>query len=115
MPRGGYRPGAGRPKGSKNKPKQARTAASAQTTATGTATAEDVDPLSYLLKVMNDPSAEQTRRDRMAIAAAPLVHVKPTELGKKAKRTEDAKKLLEGGRFAPAQAPLVLTQPDKLN
>jgi len=44
-------------------------------------------PLDYMLYVMNDPSADVARRDRMAIAAAPFVHARADEapLGKKAK------------------------------
>ena len=31
-------------------------------------------PLAYMLDVMNDSEADATRRDRMAIAAAPFMH-----------------------------------------
>jgi hypothetical protein len=42
-------------------------------------------PLEYMLSVMNDNEADISRRDRMAIAAAPYVHGRPPEadLGKK--------------------------------
>src|SRR4051794_35513527 len=47
---------------------------------------ENLDPLAYMLRVMNDPGAEPERRDRMAIAAAPFMHpVQPT--WQKAKRS----------------------------
>ncbi len=35
-------------------------------------------PLEHMLKVMNDPNADNERRDRMAVAAAPYVHPKLT-------------------------------------
>lgn len=67
MPRGGNRPGAGRPKGSK----QVRSSAPLIRRAKA---AGKPMPLEYLLEVMNDP--EQGTRERLsaAIAAAPYVH-----------------------------------------
>ena len=67
MPRGGHRPGAGRPKGSK----QVRSSAPLIRRAKA---AGKPMPLDYLLDVMNDP--EQGLRERLsaAIAAAPYVH-----------------------------------------
>jgi phage terminase small subunit len=67
MPRGGKRPGAGRPKGSKNKtsleqPEQREHYKGVQS------------PLDYMLAVMRDPLARFRRRDAMARAAAPYVH-----------------------------------------
>jgi len=47
-------------------------------------------PLQYLLTVMNDPAADPARRDRMAVAAAPFVHAKPGDLGKKQQALLDA-------------------------
>jgi hypothetical protein len=46
-----------------------------------------VTPLEYMLHVVNDPKADVDRRDRMAIAAAPFVHEKVTDvaIGKKQK------------------------------
>ena len=35
-----------------------------------------MSPLAYMLTVMNDPDADPARRDRMAVAAAPYVHVR---------------------------------------
>ena len=71
MSHGGKRPGAGRPKGVKNKLTESviREAAEAGEM-----------PLEYMLRVMrscaeNDPD----RADRMAIAAAPYMHVKKKE------------------------------------
>jgi phage terminase small subunit len=49
-------------------------------------------PLEYMLAVMNDPKADRTRRDRMATAAAPYVHGRPTDVqpGKKETRQIEA-------------------------
>jgi hypothetical protein len=73
MARGGYRPGAGRPKGARSQPKAERPLRGKRS------------PLDYMLAVMNDADADPTRRDRMAIAAAPYVHAKADALGKKEK------------------------------
>ena len=44
-----------------------------------------MQPLEYMLAVMNDPAADEARRDRMAMAAAPYCHprVAYTVKGKK--------------------------------
>jgi hypothetical protein len=56
------------------------------------ATAAKMLPLEYMLAVMNDPTADDTRRDRMAIAAASFCHPRMAEtgIGKKARETEAA-------------------------
>ena len=74
--RGGERPGSGRPKRS----------ALPQRDRIVTATAPwRMSPLEYMLEVMNNPDADPARRDHMAIAAAPYVHVRAADakLGKK--------------------------------
>jgi len=50
-------------------------------------------PLDYMLSVMRDETADETRRDKMAVAAAPFVHERAAEkkLGKKEAREEAAK------------------------
>lgn len=65
MPRGGARPGAGRPKGSRNTPKMEN----APKQYPGAET-----PLAYLLAVMNDPEADPARRDAAARAILPFTH-----------------------------------------
>jgi len=69
MKRGGKRSGAGRPKGSRQKITEEvlRTAAEAGET-----------PLEYILRIMRTCD-NPDRADRMAIAAAPYLHVKKTE------------------------------------
>lgn len=70
------------------------------------AAAENLTPLDYMLKVMNNPAAESDRRDRMAIAAAPFVHPRKGEgTGKKEEKGERAK-AAGSGKFAAGQAPL---------
>jgi hypothetical protein len=65
MARGGKRSGAGRKTGSLSKRSQEVAAAMV---ATG-----DL-PLTYMLQVMRDETADRQRRDEMAKAAAPYVH-----------------------------------------
>jgi hypothetical protein len=50
-------------------------------------------PLDYLLMVINDPTADSDRKDRLAIAAAPYCHPRLTDAppqGKKDQRAEAA-------------------------
>ena len=98
MARGGYRPGAGRPKGSEpfEKAKDRREAKAA-----------GLSPLEYMLQVMNDAGAEDSRRDRMAVAAAPFVHAKPGDApkGKKEEADDAAHEVASGGKFAPRGTP----------
>ena len=67
MPRGGRRPGAGRPKGSANK--RTREVADA-------AAALGNSPLEYLLKAFANPQTSQRRRDRLAEVCMPYMHAK---------------------------------------
>ena len=66
MPRGGARPGAGRPKGSAGK---SSAALRERALASG-----DETPLDYMLRVMHDTRISKKRRDDMAKAAAPYLH-----------------------------------------
>ena len=52
-----------------------------------------LSPLDYMLTVINDPAASVTRRDRMAIAAAPYVHPRAGDFkrGKKVRQAEAAR------------------------
>lgn len=85
MPKGGPRPGQGRPRGSKNgAPSMAPEAEAARE-----APSLGMTPLEYMLHVMRDPQADAARRDRMAQAAAPYLHPK-AEPPKKPKAEEIA-------------------------
>ena len=79
MPKGGARPGAGRPKkGDQLSPKMILTEAMLA----------GMSPLEYMLSVMRDPSADEARRDRMAQAAAPYCHARAEAAGKKQQAEE---------------------------
>src|SRR5215831_115582 len=101
MPKGGYRPRSGpmplkpaRKPAARSRSKTPRPALSADERAelaaqTAAIVAEigiggKATPLEYMLAVMQDPTADALRRDRMAIAAAPYVHPRAGETGKKA-------------------------------
>lgn len=66
---------------------------------------ENLTPLEYALRVMNDPREAKERRDRLCVAAMPFVHVKKGEGGKREAAAEKAEKL-STGKFAAAPAPL---------
>ncbi|HEV8035965.1 hypothetical protein [Yoonia sp.] len=102
MARGGSRPGAGRPrKGEIAAPKTQAEAERPSVKLNG------LSPLEYMIQVMNDGKADDGRRDRMAVAAAPFVHMKPAEaaLGKKEQKQAAADRAASGGKFAPPSAP----------
>lgn len=113
MARGGFRPGAGRPKKSladvpprlapPPPPGGIKEAVQESVVA---AVEGATSPLEYMLAVMNDPAVDAVRRDRMAIAAAPFVHGR---LGENAvgKREEDADAARRGatGKYAPPPPP----------
>ena len=64
-----------------------------------------MSPLDYMLMVMRDDGEDPARRDRMAMAAAPYVHVRAAEEkpGKKEEADERAK--VAAKKFAPGAAP----------
>ena len=101
MGSGGKRPGAGRPKGTK---------AEKPDTIIPDTTEMTMAPLDFMLMVMNDVTASPSLRIRMAIAAAPFVHLRKGVVGtgKKAQRQERAKKA-GSGKFASSAPP---TPPD---
>ena len=101
MPRGGFRVGAGRPKGSKGKTTKTKTIPI-------TRDGETITPLEFMLRVLNDPNADKELRAKMAIAAAPYVHPKAGE-GKKNDRADRAKKA-GAGKFAQGKAPFRVLQ-----
>jgi len=100
MASGGYRIGAGRPVGAKGKVKIAPT----EKVKPG-GKAEKLNPLEYMLNVMNDELADKNRRDKMAIACAPFIHSRKGEgLGKKDEASERAK-TAGAGRFSASASP----------
>lgn len=107
MARGGYRPGAGRPKGSKSKPKEPIPGVVSAPSKPRKARKQpepsvpeqkieparpDEAPLDYMLRIMRDPEADPARRDRMAALAAPYVHSRAADAkpGKKEQRRQAA-------------------------
>lgn len=94
MPRGGYRPGAGRKPAA---PRELEVKHVAPDIRAAAKTCK-LTPLEYMLGVMNDPSADETRRDRMAQAAAPYVHPKAADAapGKKEQREMVARQAERG-------------------
>jgi len=113
MARGGYRIGSGRPRGSKNKkhvtdapvvPKE-QEKPEISSDIVSEAKEANLTPLEYMLKVMNDKTeTDKARRDKMAVSAAPYIHSRKGEGGKKGEREERAKKAALG-RFAPMRPP----------
>jgi len=104
MASGGYRPGAGRPKGAKAPKAKAIQVAKDVGKA---ARKSGLKPLDYMLFVMNDETADAERRDRMAIAAAPYVHSKAADKapGKLEQRQESAVEASSAGKYATPPPP----------
>jgi hypothetical protein len=106
MARGGYRVGAGRPKkGEKPLSALGGVEPKLEPKLEPVLKPGDKTPLEYMLAVMNDSTAEQSRRDRMAIAAAPFVHGRASEQGKKETLADAAKAVAESGRFMTSEPP----------
>jgi len=105
MPRGGSRPGAGRPR----KGVRVETAKAIRRAAR----MSGMTPLDYMLRVMNNPEADQMRRDRMAVTAAPYVHGKAADvaLGKKEVRAAEAE-VAATDKFAPQAPPKLVVNND---
>jgi hypothetical protein len=71
---------------------------------------ERLEPLDYMLGVMNDSTADKDRRDRMAIASAPFVHPRIAEgKGKKQEKDEKAAAAAKG-RFSAGKPPIALVK-----
>ena len=113
MARGGYRPGAGRPRKSGDgqvakKAKAAKIAFSDDAPLVEVPEGQ-VSPLEYLLGVVNDVTAEPADRMRAAVSAAPYVHAKASDViaakGKKEQKQEAAEQVAGAGRFAPRRGP----------
>ena len=103
MARGGYRPGAGRPRKEAGKAPVVKDEADAEKPRKSLG---GLSPLEYMLTVMNDRLVDDARRDKMAIAAAPYVHGRADAVapGKKEQKQEAAEKVA-AGKFAPRGGP----------
>jgi hypothetical protein len=110
MARGGFRPGAGRPKGSGKAPLAPvitpTVTASVPVPADIAEAAAEVGltPLAYLTQVMRDRNAEVLRRDRAAALLLPFVHPKAGDSGKKTTAAEAAR-FAATGKYAPGEPP----------
>lgn len=111
MARGGARPGSGPAKGVKYGKRNETTPEAIALSASKLG----MTPLDYMLSVMNDPKADDVRRDRMAQAAAPFVHAKPGDAlkGKKEQQQEAAEEIAASGKFAPRRAPKLVVNNSK--
>lgn len=132
MARGGYRPNSGPQKGAKYRPRAKKVEQVTQTKTrkkrepktkvaviesqapdkTGDdKPVEKILPLDYMLQVINDPTeTDKSRKDRMAIAAAPFCHPRKGEgAGKKEEKSGRAKSA-GAGKFAPSKPPLALVK-----
>src|SRR5690242_17244001 len=92
MKQGGFRPGAGRPKGT--------TKAGLMPAIAKEAKRVGLTPLGYELSVMSDPDVDPIRRDRMATCAAPYCHAKADYIGKREHEEAQAKVIDRGTAWA---------------
>jgi hypothetical protein len=90
--RGGARPGAGRPRGSRNAGPDV-VAGEAMLTAT-----DYKDALKFCLDRLNDRTLPMSDRSRIAIALLPYQHCKLGEIGKKERAEMEAERI--AGKFA---------------
>jgi len=67
-------------------------------------------PLEYIMSVINDPNADEARRDRLAIAALPFLHGKVAEEPAPSKREQqqEAAEAAATGPFAPGAPPKLI-------
>lgn len=131
MPRGGHRPGSGPQKGAKYKPratkeqkpaaieKPKKEKASADQPeikdTDGLVTVidqqpENLAPLEYMLRVMNDPGETDARRAWAAQSAAPYCHSRKGEGAGKKEEKADRAKTAGTGKFAASPPPLKLVK-----
>jgi len=96
MARGGYRPSAGRPKGSTAVSPAVKTAEADLSAGPVSCDAEKSkkheSALAFAMSVINDPKADMPDKIRLAIAAMPFQHARLSELpvGKKEREQADA-------------------------
>jgi hypothetical protein len=110
MPKGGFRPGGGRPRGVKDsRPRKTR-----KTKATPVVEAKGGSEtgLDYLRRVMNDVTVDAARRDRCALAVAAIENRWQRPMSKRDQAEEGAKVAARGTDWErllnrPAPAPAV--------
>lgn len=108
MARGGARVGAGRPRKNAVQPAKLATTAKPGTPAPA---GKAVTPLEYMMAIVNDPEADAGRRDRMAVAAAPYLHPKSGEAGRKGELQAAADKAMTGVFATPPPPRLATVTP----
>jgi phage terminase small subunit len=96
MARGGYRPGAGRPRGSKTTRPELQLVESVfgpfDALVQPKSPEGDLSPLDFLLRVMRDPHEMAERRDKAAALLLPYLHSRRAGQGKKEVEAERARK-----------------------
>lgn len=70
----------------------------------------NLDPLEYMLKVMNDPKVDDRTRLTAASLAAPYVHPRKGEGAGKKQDKEERAKAAGKGKFAPSAPPIKLVK-----
>ena len=101
---GGARPGAGRPKKAPAHADVAAAFVTAMQKIAADTKAEQGTPLAFLLSVMRGDVAPTPEQLKAAIAAAPFVHLKQGEGGKKEQRQTEAESIASG-KFGARQPP----------
>lgn len=72
---------------------------------------EGLQPLEYMLRVMNNPKEDPAVRRQMAAASAPYCHPRKGEAGTgKKDEAADRAKIAGAGRFAPSKQPIALVK-----
>lgn len=108
MASGGYRPGAGRPRGQKRAVQELKSAVVGKGTNKPRESAPKTfeSAMDYAMEIINDPEADIARKDRLAIALLPFQHPKleTTAIGKREAGARAAK-TAASGRFGPPQPP----------
>lgn len=114
MARGGFRPGAGRPKGARTATKQERKVVKTLEAAAADPEAAQDRPrtafktaLDFAMDVINDPVQPMDAKVRLAIAAMPFQNPKLEAVGtgKKERQQEEAKDLARNGKFSTPTGP----------
>jgi hypothetical protein len=67
--------------------------------------AERVEPLEFMMSIVNDPKEDKEFRARMAVAAAPFIHPRKGEGAGKKEEKSDRAKAAGSGKFAASAPP----------